>query len=81
MNALHPAAFMPTKIVARPVGKISDGVAATARLMFDPALEHVTGRYFEEQSEARAADQAYDPEARLRLRTISDQLLGGWTKA
>ena len=73
-NVLHPASFMPTKIVASPSGEISDGVEATSRLVLDPDLEGVTGRYFEGRTEATAAEQAYDPESRRRLRLLSEEL-------
>ncbi len=75
-TALHPATYMPTKIVARPVSTLQSGVDATLRLMIDPSLEGITGRYYNGQHEARADPQAYDPAARSRLRALSDQLTG-----
>ncbi len=76
VNALHPATFMPTKIVATPTSTIAEGVEATARLVVDPALDGVTGRYFDGLRETRAHAQAYDADARRRLRTLSDELVG-----
>ncbi|MBM7808278.1 NAD(P)-dependent dehydrogenase (short-subunit alcohol dehydrogenase family) [Geodermatophilus bullaregiensis] len=76
VNALHPATFMPTKIVATPTSTIEEGVEATARLVVDPALEGVTGRYFDGLRETRAHEQAYDPAARAALRRLSDELVG-----
>jgi NAD(P)-dependent dehydrogenase (short-subunit alcohol dehydrogenase family) len=76
VNALHPATYMPTKIVDSPVSSIEDGVRATARLVTAPELATVTGRYFNGQREARADPQAYDPEARRRLRELSERLTG-----
>jgi NAD(P)-dependent dehydrogenase (short-subunit alcohol dehydrogenase family) len=73
-TALHPATYMPTKIVSSPVSSLEEGVEATLRLVADPALEGVTGRYFNGTRDARADDQAYDPEARLRLRDLSERL-------
>lgn len=73
---LHPATFMPTKIVASPASSIADGVQATIRLVSDPALEGVTGRYYNGLREARADPQAYDGESRSRLRRLSFQLTG-----
>ncbi len=35
-TCLHPATYMPTKIVASPVGSLEEGVAATFRLAADP---------------------------------------------
>jgi NAD(P)-dependent dehydrogenase (short-subunit alcohol dehydrogenase family) len=75
-TALHPATYMPTKMVARPVSTLQSGVDATLRLVIDPALDGVTGRYYNGQREARANPQAYDPAARARLRTLSDHLTG-----
>jgi NAD(P)-dependent dehydrogenase (short-subunit alcohol dehydrogenase family) len=71
-NALHPATCMPTKIVARPVSSIADGVHATARLVTAPQLDTVTGGYYNVR-DARAHEQAYDPLARARLREISER--------
>ncbi|WP_396446450.1 SDR family NAD(P)-dependent oxidoreductase [Actinomadura sp.] len=73
-NALHPATFMPTKMVSSPVSTLEEGVEATHRLVTDPALDDVSGRFFNGLHEGRADDQAYDPEARARLRAISDDL-------
>jgi hypothetical protein len=39
-------------------------------------LEGVTGRYYNGQREARAHPQAYDEEARRRLRELSERLVG-----
>jgi NAD(P)-dependent dehydrogenase (short-subunit alcohol dehydrogenase family) len=77
VNALHPATFMPTKIVAGPtLSTIAQGVEATMRLITAPAAETGTGRYFNGLDEARADGQAYDPEARRRLRELSAKLTG-----
>jgi NAD(P)-dependent dehydrogenase (short-subunit alcohol dehydrogenase family) len=77
INALHPATFMPTKIVAKPLSTLDEGVAATMRLMFDDALAGVTGKYFNGTHEARADAQAYDAGARAELRALSDRLISG----
>ena len=76
VSALHPATFMPTKIVAGdPVATIAQGVAATFRQVAAPAAE-VSGQFFNGQGAARANDQAYDAEARRRLRELSRELTG-----
>jgi NAD(P)-dependent dehydrogenase (short-subunit alcohol dehydrogenase family) len=72
-TCLHPSTYMPTKIVASPISSIADGVEATLRLMTAPANE-VGGRYFNVLREARADPQAYDGDARRRLRELSDRL-------
>jgi NAD(P)-dependent dehydrogenase (short-subunit alcohol dehydrogenase family) len=74
-NALHPATYMATKIVATPVSSIADGVRATARLITASELDEVTGRYFNGVREARAHAQAYDPLTRARLRELSERLI------
>ncbi|HMD92393.1 MAG TPA: SDR family NAD(P)-dependent oxidoreductase [Trebonia sp.] len=77
VNALHPATFMPTKIVAGPTAStIAQGVEATMRLITAPAAETGSGRFFNSLREARANDQAYDPEARRQLRELSAKLAG-----
>ncbi|HEX7127904.1 MAG TPA: SDR family NAD(P)-dependent oxidoreductase [Thermodesulfobacteriota bacterium] len=79
-NALHPASLMDTKMVFESFGytmsRVEDGVAATMRLVTDPGLEGVSGRYYDQLREARAHRQAYDPDARARLRTLSERLTG-----
>jgi hypothetical protein len=65
VNSLHPATYMPTKMVLAEIGYhvdcLDDGVAATRRLVTDPALARTTGRFFDRTREARANAQAYDP--------------------
>jgi len=79
-NCLHPATYMPTKIVrdagTTPVSSLDEGVEATLRLIADPALDGVTGRYFDGLAEASPHQQARDAEARRRLRDLSDQFCG-----
>ncbi|MGI8749508.1 MAG: SDR family NAD(P)-dependent oxidoreductase [Thermoleophilaceae bacterium] len=80
VNSLHPATYMPTKIVMDELGRSMDtleaGVEATVRLITSPELEGVTGRFFDRQREAEAHSQAYDPEARRRLWDLSVRLTG-----
>jgi len=76
VNALHPATYMPTKIVASPTSTLEEGVRATSRLLTDPDLDAVSGQFFNGTRPARANDQAYDSDARRRLRALSDELTG-----
>jgi NAD(P)-dependent dehydrogenase (short-subunit alcohol dehydrogenase family) len=77
VNALHPATFMPTKVSpAKPVSTIAQGVEATLRLITAPPEQTGTGRFFNGQEESRANDQAYDADARRRLRELSGRLTG-----
>jgi NAD(P)-dependent dehydrogenase (short-subunit alcohol dehydrogenase family) len=79
-NCLHPATYMPTKMVTHsgttPISSLEEGTLATARLVVDPQLDGVSGRYYNGESEARAHPQAYDPGARRRLRELSERLVG-----
>lgn len=79
-NCLHPGTFMPTKMVRgagiSPVTALEDGVRATLALVADPELDGVTGRYFNALTESEAHPQAYDLEARQRLRELSGRLCG-----
>jgi NAD(P)-dependent dehydrogenase (short-subunit alcohol dehydrogenase family) len=79
-NCLHPATLMPTKLVLsggiKPRSSVEEGVRATYRLVGDPALDGVSGRYFDGETEAAPDPQALDPEARHRLRELSEELTG-----
>jgi NAD(P)-dependent dehydrogenase (short-subunit alcohol dehydrogenase family) len=79
VNCLHPASFMPTKIVLAARGQASstleEGVDATMRLIADPELDGVTGRYFTAGHASRANPQAYDEDARRQLRELSERLV------
>ena len=76
-NALHPATFMPTKMVVdagiAPLSSLEQGLEATLALV---RREDVSGRYFNGLHEARAEAQAYDADARARLRALSEEYLG-----
>ena len=84
VNSLHPATFMPTKIVleqhGHSVDTLEEGIEATLRLAVGADAEGVTGRYFNRQEEARADEQAYDAGARQRLWDLSAELTGETAK-
>lgn len=61
--------------VGHQVDSLADGVAATHRLMTDPGLAGVTGKFFDRTTEARAHPQAYDTEARAQLWRRSLELI------
>ncbi len=74
-TALHPATYMPTKIVPTPASRLEEGVEATYRLAADPA--HDGDRCLLQRLVAqRAHEQAYDAEARRRLAELSARLTG-----
>ncbi|MFJ7956852.1 SDR family NAD(P)-dependent oxidoreductase [Streptomyces sp. NPDC096319] len=80
VNALHPAHLMDTPGVRdyglTPVTTTEEGVRPTVRLLLDPDLATVTGRYFDRFTEARAHEQAYDAAARERLMSLTHRLVG-----
>jgi len=71
VNCLHPATLMPTTLVRvaqyAPRDSLEQGLRATLRQVDDPALDGVTGRYFDGLREARVRAQAYDPAFRAAL--------------
>jgi NAD(P)-dependent dehydrogenase (short-subunit alcohol dehydrogenase family) len=79
-TALHPGTYMPTKMVlaagVTPATPLEQGLEATWRLVADPSRDGVTGAYFNGTREARADAQAYDADARRRLRELSQRLVG-----
>jgi NAD(P)-dependent dehydrogenase (short-subunit alcohol dehydrogenase family) len=79
VNALHPATFMDTAMVrdsgVSPTSSVEEGLDATWRLVADPALDGVSGRYFDGTREGTTDPQADDPAARAWVRALSDQLL------
>ncbi len=79
-NCLHPATYMPTKMVlaarGSSVSSIEEGVQATTHLITAPELDQISGRYFNGLREVRAESQAYDRQARHQLRQLSEQLTG-----
>jgi NAD(P)-dependent dehydrogenase (short-subunit alcohol dehydrogenase family) len=80
VNCLHPATYMPTKMVLHARGEglspLEDGVRATVRLVASPELDAVTGRYFNGEVESDPHPQAHDATARAELRRISNELSG-----
>jgi len=81
VNSLHPATYMPTKIVLSEIGRhidtIEEGVNATARLATGTDVAGVTGRFFDRTRDTRANAQAYDAKARSELWRRSLELVGG----
>jgi NAD(P)-dependent dehydrogenase (short-subunit alcohol dehydrogenase family) len=80
VNSLHPATFMDTAMVRQtgnaPLSSVDQGADALVNLIVSDALEGRSGLFFNGLEEARANDQAYDPEARKQLRALSLQLTG-----
>jgi NAD(P)-dependent dehydrogenase (short-subunit alcohol dehydrogenase family) len=80
VNCLHPATYMDTNMVREagiePHSSVRSGIEAVMHVAASPDLDGVTGRYFDRLQEARAIAQAYDPEARTKLRMLSERLTG-----
>ncbi len=78
-NALHPATYMPTKIVIHARGSgVSSARGGEPR---QPSawsstadVDGVSGRFYDGLRESAANPQAYDAEARRRLRELSLRL-------
>jgi NAD(P)-dependent dehydrogenase (short-subunit alcohol dehydrogenase family) len=79
VNCIHPESLMDTKMAIEtfgtPMNSVQDGVDALLHLATSPALDHVSGAYFERWKVARAHRQAYDSTARERLRCLSEDLV------
>jgi NAD(P)-dependent dehydrogenase (short-subunit alcohol dehydrogenase family) len=80
VNCLHPASFMDTNMVREsgyaPMSSVEQGAEAILHLAASPELDGQTGLYFDGRRPARANAQAYDVDARRRLRELSLRLTG-----
>jgi len=80
VTTLHPATFMDTGMVREsgitPTSSVDEGADAIMNLAVGEAGAARSGAYFNGLREARALAQAYDEEARRRLRELSLDLTG-----
>jgi NAD(P)-dependent dehydrogenase (short-subunit alcohol dehydrogenase family) len=78
VTALHPATLMDTNMVRAagmaPRATVEEGADAVMQLVTSATVE--SGQYFSGMRPARANDQAYDAEARRRLRSLSREMTG-----
>jgi NAD(P)-dependent dehydrogenase (short-subunit alcohol dehydrogenase family) len=78
VTALHPATMMDTPMVlsrgATPRTSVDEGVDALLHQITGSGIQ--SGSYFNGRQPARANAQAYDEEARRRLRELSERLTG-----
>ena len=78
VGSLHPATYMPTGMVLRlgvtPRATIAEGADAVMQVVDSDEFE--SGQYFSGLRQARANAQAYDAEARARLKELSEELTG-----
>src|SRR3954452_25024512 len=80
VNSLHPATYMNTTMVREggitPISTVEQGGEAILHLAAGDDVSDKTGRFFNGMREAQANPQAYDADARKRLRTLSLELTG-----
>jgi NAD(P)-dependent dehydrogenase (short-subunit alcohol dehydrogenase family) len=80
VNCLHPATFMDTAMVrqmgTKPISTVEQGADAVMKLVASNEVEGKSGLFFNGLDESRANEQAYDAEARRKLRELSLRLTG-----
>jgi NAD(P)-dependent dehydrogenase (short-subunit alcohol dehydrogenase family) len=78
VTALHPASLMNTSMVeaagVTPRSSVEEGMHAVLQQVTGDGI--VTGSYYNGMLPARANEQAYDEQARVRLRRLSEELTG-----
>ena len=78
VSALHPATMMPTTMVlergGQPMSELDKGVQAVLNLVRSPDVG--TGNHFTGTSPSQANAQAYDRDARRKLRELAFDLTG-----
>lgn len=79
-NSLHPATYMNTTMVRAggitPISTVEQGGAAILHLVSGDDVEGRSGLFFNGMNEMKANAQAYDGEARARLKALSLKLTG-----
>jgi NAD(P)-dependent dehydrogenase (short-subunit alcohol dehydrogenase family) len=79
-NSLHPATYMNTTMVRAagyaPASTVEEGGAAILHLATGDDVAGTSGLFFNGLQQAQANPQAYDADARARLRRISLELTG-----
>jgi NAD(P)-dependent dehydrogenase (short-subunit alcohol dehydrogenase family) len=77
-NAVHPAVYMATSMVLNrggtPLATIDEGADPVLQVIHSPTAG--SGNYYRQATNARAQAQAYDLDARRRLRELSMRLTG-----
>ncbi|MEQ1855461.1 MAG: SDR family NAD(P)-dependent oxidoreductase [Longimicrobiales bacterium] len=77
-NAVHPAIYMATSMVLNrggtPMATIDEGADPVLQVIMSPLAGN--GNYWRQATNARAQAQAYDLDARARLRELSMRLAG-----
>jgi len=79
-NCLHPATYMNTTMVRQagvtPLSTTEEGARAILHLAVAAPFDRQTGLFFNGLNPSRANPQAYDPQAREQLRSLSLELTG-----
>jgi NAD(P)-dependent dehydrogenase (short-subunit alcohol dehydrogenase family) len=79
VHVLHPATFMNTNMVRQfgtPMSTVEEGADAILKQAIGPEMGGRSGLFFNGQREAQADSQAYNAEARSKLKTLSLELAG-----
>lgn len=80
VNALHPGTYLDTNMVhdagIKPLGTAQSGADAEVYLATSKDLRNTTGKYFNVKKETKAHTQAYDANARKKLKEIALNLTG-----
>jgi hypothetical protein len=80
VNCLHPATYMNTTMVREggitPVSTVEEGGEAILHLVKGDDVANKSGLFFNGTQQAQANAQAYDANARSRLRKLSLKLAG-----
>jgi NAD(P)-dependent dehydrogenase (short-subunit alcohol dehydrogenase family) len=80
VNSLHPATFMDTTMVrlsgTKPTSTVEQGADAVMKLVASGDVEGESGLFFNGLNESRANEQAYDADARRKLRELSLRVTG-----
>jgi NAD(P)-dependent dehydrogenase (short-subunit alcohol dehydrogenase family) len=81
VHSLHPATYMDTSMVrsagVEPRSTVEEGANAVIYVATSPDLKLKTGLFFNGKREMKANAAAYDPEARRKLRELSERLTQG----
>ncbi len=80
VNCLHPASLMPTKMVYeyfdKVISTLEQGADAVVQLAVGEKTQGISGKYFDGMTPSKAIPQAYDKNAREKLKDISIKLTG-----
>jgi NAD(P)-dependent dehydrogenase (short-subunit alcohol dehydrogenase family) len=76
VNAVHPGGYLDTSMVRERGGTANMSAEEGATFVVNAIRSPEAGQYFNTMRVAEANEQAYDAEARRRLRELSEELVG-----